>query len=187
MTEQTVVREFQSADLETVVSFWNRAFADQPNFRPTSAEEFRHRVLDCALFDPRGFFLAWAGGPDGAGLVGLAHALRPAPAGQAQSGEGHHFLALLHVDPAFRRQGIGSRLLKAAERYLYYCPVYVGAEETPCYGWRNGQFAPLFGPSGLSLPWPGGRDADGAKRGDKRCPKPPGCLRRESSTGAKFG
>jgi ribosomal protein S18 acetylase RimI-like enzyme len=149
MTEPVVVREFHSSDLETVVSFWNRAFADQPNFRPTSADEFRGRVLDCALFDPRGFLLAWAGGPGGAGLVGLAHALRPAPAGPERSGEGHHFLALLHVDPAFRRQGIGSRLLKAAETYLYYCPVYVGAEETPCYGWRDGRFAPLFGPSGV--------------------------------------
>ena len=149
MTEQTVVREFRPTDLETVVSFWNRAFADQSNFRPTSAEEFRRRLLECPLFDPRGFLLAWADGPGGPGLVGLAHALRPASAGPDRSGEGHHFLALLHVDPAYRRQGIGSRLLKAAERYLYYCPVYVGAEETPCYGWRSGQFAPLFGPSGV--------------------------------------
>ncbi len=91
MTEPVVVREFHSSDLETVVSFWNRAFADQPNFRPTSADEFRGRVLDCALFDPRGFFLAWAGGPGGAGLVGLAHALRPAPAGPLNPGRATTF------------------------------------------------------------------------------------------------
>lgn len=159
MTEQARVRTFQAADLPTVVAYWNRAFGDQPNFRPTTEDEFRDRVLDCALFDPRGFFLAWAGGPGEAGLVGLAHALRPAPADQAPSGEGHHFLALLHVDPAHRRQGLGTRLLKAAERYLYYCPVYVGAEETPCYGWRNGRFAPLFGPSGVPALGVGALDA----------------------------
>jgi ribosomal protein S18 acetylase RimI-like enzyme len=140
-----VVRAFSPLDVDAVVAYWNQAFAQQPNFRAITAGEFGERVLDCALFDPKGLLLAWAGGER---LVGMAHALRPAPT-DADRFEDGHFLAILHVDPAHRHQGIGSRLLRAAENFLYYCPVYVGAASVPCYGRETGHFAPLFGPSGV--------------------------------------
>ncbi len=146
------VRTFQPEDLGGVVAFWNRAFADQPNFRPTTADEFGRRVLACPRFEPEGFFLAWE--VESGTLVGLAHALRPPRPDSPETAwvrpeDAHHFLALLHVDPAFRRQGIGSRLLQAAERWLYYCPVHVGDGWVSCYGRGAGVFPPLFGPAGV--------------------------------------
>ena len=58
------------------------------------------------------------------------------------------------VAPAWRGQGIGRRLLQAAESYLYYCPVYFATETTPLYGSVEGPRPPLFGSSqrmGVSL------------------------------------
>jgi GNAT superfamily N-acetyltransferase len=58
------------------------------------------------------------------------------------------------VAHGWRGQGIGRRLLQAAESYLYYCPVYFATETTPIYGSVEGPRPPLFGSSqrmGLSL------------------------------------
>jgi GNAT superfamily N-acetyltransferase len=81
-------------------------------------------------------------------LVGIAHALRPAPkSGLYARWESRHNLAFLYVDPAYRRQGVGSSLLRAAENWLYYCPVYVGEAAQPCYGTVEGPRPPFFGSS----------------------------------------
>jgi GNAT superfamily N-acetyltransferase len=78
----------------------------------------------------------------------MVHALRPAPqSGLYAKWQQRHNLALLYVDPAHRRQGIGSRLLRAAENWLYYCPVYVGGPAQPCYGAIEGPRPPFFGSS----------------------------------------
>ena len=77
-----------------------------------------------------------------------AHAFRPAPQeGAALSwGEGHA-LALLFVHPGARHMGVGSRLIQAAENWLYYCPVLVGWPGTPAYGTVEGYRMPFFGSS----------------------------------------
>lgn len=139
-----VVRGYRGTDLGAVTAYWNRSFGDQPNFRPVTPQEFQERVVTCPLFDPAGLLLAWTAGRDDEQIVGMVHAVRPTPPVVT-----HHFLVLLHVDPAHRRQGIGGRLLQAAESWLYYCPVYVGVQDPPCYGNRDGVLPPLFGPSGV--------------------------------------
>ena len=53
-------------------------------------------------------------------------------------------LPLLYVAPSHRRQGVGARLLAAAENWLYYCPVYVGSHAQPCYGTVEGPRAACF-------------------------------------------
>lgn len=144
---RVTLRIFQPHDLEALVALWNRAFADQRNFVPLTAARFSRRVLTCAAFDPGGLILAWHRPDDGpAQLVGFVHALKPPPlVGLYRKWEPRHHIAVLFVDPAFRRRGIGSRLLQAAENWLYYCPVHVADHLTPCYGSIEGPRPPFFG------------------------------------------
>jgi GNAT superfamily N-acetyltransferase len=143
----TLLQPFQPVDLPVLVDFWNRVFADRHNFAPITPAEFQSRILACPAFDPQGLILAWRHTPDQpAALIGFVHALRPPPATAiyGRVTPAHH-LAMLMVDPAHRRQGIGSRLLQAAENWLYYCPIQVGGHAQPCYGTLEGPRPPFFG------------------------------------------
>lgn len=149
MIDHIALRTFDSDDLPALVRFWNQAFADRRNFQPLTEHEFRRRVVDRAVFDPAGLTLAWhkASGTDDE-LVGLVHAFKPPPQQGLYKrwGEQHH-VGLLYVHPDYRRQGVGSRLLQAAESCLYYCPVHIAAHSLPCYGSVEGPRPPLFGSS----------------------------------------
>jgi GNAT superfamily N-acetyltransferase len=142
-------RPQRSAEL---LRFWNAAFAGQRNFRPLTAPEWQQRVVAAPAFDPRGLILAVA---ENGAVVGGVHALRPAPPqGIYQLYDPRHHIAWLMVAPAWRGQGIGRRLLQAAENHLYYCPIYFAVETTPLYGTVEGPRPPLFGSSqrmGLAL------------------------------------
>jgi GNAT superfamily N-acetyltransferase len=147
---RTLLRSFAPEDLDPLVAFWNRAFAGRRNFSPLAAVDFQDRVLDCAAFDPAGLILAWHTVGHTAAqtttLVGMVHAFRPPPASPAYAGWGrHHTLALIYVEPEMRRQGIGERLLRAAENWLYYCPVFVASQAQPCYGALEAPRPPFFG------------------------------------------
>lgn len=142
-----MLRTFTPADLPAVVDFWNRAYADQRNFVPLSPGLFRRRVLECSAFQAKGFILAWLENvqtePE---LVGMVHAFRPLPENPFYTRWGPQpGIAHLYVAPAMRNQGIGTRLLQAAENWLYYCPIYVGAAGQACYGAVEGPRSPLFG------------------------------------------
>lgn len=145
--EHTRLQPFENSDLASLVDFWNNAFADRRNFYPITPADFESRVLCCEAFDPNGLILAWQDGANGSRrLVGMVHAFRPAPqSGLYAKWAQRHNLALLYVDPAHRRQGTGSRLLRAAENWLYYCPVHVGGPAQPCYGTIEGPRPPFFG------------------------------------------
>jgi len=147
--DYTRLRPFQKSDLAPLIDFWNNSFADRRNFYPITAADFQSRILDCEAFDPDGLILAWHENQEGSSqLVGMVHGFRPAPQRglYAKWGERHN-LALLYVDPTMRRQGIGSRLLRAVENWLYYCPVYLGGPGQPCYGAVEGPRPPFFGSS----------------------------------------
>ena len=145
-----LLRSFQPDDLPALVAFWNHAFRQRRNGMPVTAASFRRRVLESPAFDPNGLILAWATGQGDEThlLVGMVHAFKP-PTDMAIFArlEPRHHLALLYVAPAWRRQGIGSRLLRAAQDWLYYCPVHVADQYTPCYGSVEGPRAPFFGSS----------------------------------------
>jgi GNAT superfamily N-acetyltransferase len=147
--QRVLLRPFEVTDLPALVAFWNQEFVDQRNFHPIDEETFRRRVLDAPATNAAGLILAWRE-DHGASrqLVGIVHAFRPPPAtGLYQNWTPNHYIALLYVRPAFRRQGIGSRLLQAAESWLYYCPVHFASQAQPVYGVVEGPRSPLFGSS----------------------------------------
>lgn len=135
-----------------LIEFWNAAVADRRNFRALTEREWQQRIVAAPAFDPKGLILAVA---DDGQVIGGVHALRPAPnRGVYQLYDPRHHIAWLMVAPAWRGQGIGRRLLRAAENHLYYCPVYFATETSPLYGSVEGPRPPLFGSSqrmGVSL------------------------------------
>jgi GNAT superfamily N-acetyltransferase len=148
-SQRVLLRPFEARDLAALVAFWNREFADQRNFHPIDEETFRRRMLDAPATHAAGLILAWREESNGdRQLVGIVHAFRPPPeTGLYRNWTPNHYIALLYVQPAFRRQGIGSRLLQAAESWLYYCPVHFASQAQPVYGVVEGPRPPLFGSS----------------------------------------
>jgi GNAT superfamily N-acetyltransferase len=144
-----LLRPFAATDLPALVAFWNREFQTLRNFHPVSEAEFQHRILNAPATNPAGLILAWHEAATGESqLVGIVHAFRPPPQeGLYRNWTPNHYIALLYVAPAYRRRGIGSRLLQAAESWLYYCPVHFASHAQPVYGGVEGPRPPLFGSS----------------------------------------
>ena len=101
-----------------VARLWRRCFpcrevhtnvAWNPFGGPMTRRAVQGRILGRESFDPAGSFVALVGDR----VVGFCIAAMP-PGSEARDGS----LCGLSVDPRFRRQGIGSRLLQRAERYL---------------------------------------------------------------------
>lgn len=144
--DRIVLQSFRPDDLDALVELWNHAFAARRNFYPITAADFQRRVLECPAFDADGLILAWHEQAGGRQPVGLAHAFRPAPQQGVYAKWGkHHFLAVIGVAPEYRRQGIGRRLLQAAENWLYYCPIHAASHIQPCYGTLEQLSPPFFG------------------------------------------
>jgi GNAT superfamily N-acetyltransferase len=117
---------FSPAQTPALISFLNRVLAGAHRRVTVTAADLAARVVDRPGFDPAGLILAWAGNE----VIGGVHAIRPAP----ELATPVHHIAWLAVAPERRRQGVGSRLLRAAENYLYYCPVHFASRSAPFYG-----------------------------------------------------
>ncbi len=104
-------RTFRNTDTPRLVAVWNESFINRGAPRLVNNTMLERYVLAKPIFDPKGLFVAESNGA----VVGWAHAgmsLNPfntQPVG---------VVSLIGVRPAFRRQGIGSELLKRAEQYL---------------------------------------------------------------------
>jgi ribosomal protein S18 acetylase RimI-like enzyme len=130
------------AQTPALVAFLNRVLAGHRHWAPITEADFAQRVLVQPGFDPKGIILAWLGDR----LVGGAHAIKPPPPlPMYRALEPQHHIAWLAVDQDFRGQHIGSRLLTAAEDYLYYCPVYFAGQTEPFYGIIESLWAPWYG------------------------------------------
>jgi GNAT superfamily N-acetyltransferase len=147
LSRRVLLRSFEATDLPALIRFWNHEFRHMRNFHPLGEAEFQQRILDAPATDPAGLILAWHETAAGqAQLVGLVHAFRPPPqVGLYRNWTPNHYIALLYVAPDHRRRGIGSRLLQAAESWLYYCPVHFASHAQPVYGAVEGPRPPLFG------------------------------------------
>ncbi len=142
-TQATVkLRHFSPEHLPALIDFLNEAFAGHRHYAPITVADFAERVLVQPAFDPGGLIL----GMDGDRLAGAVHAIKPASAIPAnRSAEPRHHVAWLAVDPRYRKQRLGTRLLNAAENYLYYCPMYFAAQNAPFYGIMERLWAPWYG------------------------------------------
>jgi ribosomal protein S18 acetylase RimI-like enzyme len=127
---------FSPAQTPELIAFLNRVLAGHRHWAPISETDFAARVLDRPGFDPGGLILARAGGR----VFGGIHAIKP-----ALLAESRHHIAWLAVEPDFRDRGVGDRLLRAAENYLYYCPVYFAAQSAPFYGIIESLWTPWYG------------------------------------------
>lgn len=149
--------------LPAFVDFWNRAFADRRNFLPLTPEAFEARVVSKSnaieAFDAQEVLLAVEGLPPR--VVGVVHAgiwpeafvraLDPAWKGGTRG-----YIALIAVDPDFRRRGIGSELWSRAATCLRGCRDIVidGQCLNPFYGNSDGPETPFWGtPEGISVGW----------------------------------
>lgn len=152
---------FEPGDLPRVVAWWNRTFADRRGFFPVTEELFRTRVVEkrnaVEEFEPSRFLLA----REGDRVVGAVHVgVRSEEYCQAVfrdwPGGPQAYLALIGVDPAFRRQGIGARLYAAGEAAVAGNGRLTidGQCINPFYGNSEAPFTPFFGTTeGISIPW----------------------------------
>lgn len=100
--------------LREVFAFLQSHMGDMQYVSFSSYEEFEMQVLEAPEFDPSGLFVA----RQGACVVGVCGALAPREFLPGQDANNTPaYLYLLLVDPAYRRRGIGSRMLECARAY----------------------------------------------------------------------
>lgn len=106
-----VYRHYETGDERAIVELWN----DCLHHDPITPLRFRNMVLLDANFDPQGLRLAFAGGK----LIGFVYSLRrllPMTGTELEPENG--WVTAFAVDPAWRRQGVGSRLMQDAFDFL---------------------------------------------------------------------
>jgi ribosomal protein S18 acetylase RimI-like enzyme len=143
-------RNFRNTDPPALVEVWNEAFTGRGAAVLRSTTLLEYLTFAKPYFDPPGLVTAWA---DGA-LVGYSHAgFGPDIHGVTLDPTGG-LVCTLGVVPAYRRQGIGSELLRRAEAYLR----------------ERGTLAPIAGPRFWVNPFAfglyGGSQAPGILRSD---------------------
>jgi len=105
------IRTFGPKDLAPVVALWNRCLTKDPI---TEERFWQLFLLDCN-FDPAGALVADVDGTP----VGFLHVIvRKFPLGSLGLEPTRGWITVFCVDPAFRRQGIGSALLEAGLEFL---------------------------------------------------------------------
>ncbi len=142
MSVAAFLAPFSPDQLTVLTAFLNRVLAGHRHWAPISQADFVERVLAQPAFDPAGLILAW----DGDALIGGVHAIKPPPPLPVYEPYelGHH-IAWLAVEPGYRQQKVGARLLAAAQDYLRYCPIYFAGQTAPFYGIIERLWVPWYG------------------------------------------
>ena len=104
-------RYYQPGDEPQIVVLWNECLTKDP----ITPKRFRHLVLLDANFDPEGMRLAF----DGERLIGCVYAIRRlVPLSGADLEPDNGWIPFFFVDPAYRRAGVGTRLMQDAVEFL---------------------------------------------------------------------
>lgn len=146
-------RTFHNSDPPKILKLWHAS-----NLGPSAAEGFPCDILELFVFsqpyfDRNGFLIA----EDGDHIVGFAHAGFSSNRNQTDLDHQAGILCGLVVHPDYRRQAIGSKLLRQAEEYLQQ----QGATSVTIGGGMNGNgfYNGIYGglqPAGFShaaAPW----------------------------------
>lgn len=111
MTEQISIRSYEPTDIDGVLGVLNRCLIADP----LTSEQFQRKVLLDINYDPRGSLVAAANGR----IVG--YALGMVRRFQLEDGApdlDRSWISLFAVDEAYRRTGIGGKLLAGIESYF---------------------------------------------------------------------
>jgi ribosomal protein S18 acetylase RimI-like enzyme len=107
-------RRFRNTDPPHVLRLWHSCGLGRGAALGLSADQFDDLVFAQPYFDPKGLILAC----DGTNVVGYVHAGFGIDPAQARLCHDHGVVCAVMVDPDYRRQGIGRRLVELAEEYL---------------------------------------------------------------------
>ncbi|GBD35905.1 Acetyltransferase YpeA [bacterium HR36] len=125
------IRPFRNSDPPQLIRLWNAALTGRGAAILPNANCLELAVLGKPYFEPAGLLVAEAEGQ----VVGWVHAgFGPEASGQRLSRE-RGVICVLLVHPQWRGQGLGSELLRRAERYLReqgVAEIYVGCHRPLC-------------------------------------------------------
>jgi ribosomal protein S18 acetylase RimI-like enzyme len=107
-------RTFRNTDPPGLVEVWNAAFTGRGAVRLQGCSWLELFLFSKPYFDPESLIIAQADQQ----IVGFAWAGFGPNASQSALDSGSGVVCLLGIAPSYRRQGIGSELLRRAEMYL---------------------------------------------------------------------
>jgi ribosomal protein S18 acetylase RimI-like enzyme len=107
-------RTFRNTDPPGLVEIWNESLTGRGATRLRAATLLEHCLFAKPYFDPAGLLIA----EDGGKLVGFAHAGFGPNAAETDLSFEVGIVCAVAVRPSYRRQKIGTQLLKRAEDYL---------------------------------------------------------------------
>jgi GNAT superfamily N-acetyltransferase len=107
-------RTFRNPDPPLLVEVWNASLTGRRTIRIQTTTLLEYFTLAKPWFDPEGLIFAL----DGDKAIGVAHAGFAGDAAGTAVDTSIGVLSLLTVLPDYRRQGVGSELLRRAEAYL---------------------------------------------------------------------
>jgi ribosomal protein S18 acetylase RimI-like enzyme len=107
-------RSFRNNDPPSLALIWNEAFTARGEVRLKHSSPLESYVFAKPYFDPAGLIVALDDGVP----IGFAHAGFGPTSAQAALDSGAGVISLIGVRPSYRRQGIGTELLRRCEEYL---------------------------------------------------------------------
>ena len=105
---------FHNSDPPRILDLWNRSVATRGFGKPARCDTLEQLVFSKPYFDRAGVQLAFAGDR----LVGFAHAGFGCNDRCSEIDTTMGTIGMLMVDPEYRQQGIGTRLLQLGQQYL---------------------------------------------------------------------
>ena len=107
-------RTFRNDDPPFLATIWNESAMGRGAYPLPNVGLLEHTLFCKPYFDPQGLILAEFDGTP----IGFVHAAFGANDDETAIDRSRGVICVVMVRPAFRRQGIGSELLRRAESYL---------------------------------------------------------------------